>query len=175
MAFRNLTMILTIAGAMLLMSTGLAQTPKGPSKKETKAEDPKQKPDVSEEETEQDPTRIPPRSGVQPRWVVPPGAAKGPQKVGKTLYFEGTLERLNDGAIVITNPLGVELRRAVAEKRGLPVSSVHPTVGRVFRVDHRKGPSETMLKRRMGAKVRLEVIQDRRGNLWVTDVLSPRQ
>jgi hypothetical protein len=184
MTFSKMTAVLTVVGGMTFAGWALAQqqpeSKTSPKAKVDSAEstgkakmlDDKTNPRTLEQ-LKKDPSWREPRDGQVPR-VVTPDLREAFKPVGKPLYFEGILDRMEDGALILASPMTEPMRKSWAQTRKMPVSRAPKALERVFRISG-KGPSASMVRRRTGSMVRLEVVQDRQGFLWVTDVLTARK
>ncbi len=85
-----------------------------------------------------------------------------------SLRLEGTLARILDGRVIVSNPLPERVRQDMARMKKVPVASIPAQVERAARV---ASPAQLReLKGRVGQPVSLDVAQDRSGVYYVRSV-----
>jgi hypothetical protein len=132
---------------------------------------------ASKERAVENPTRhrgMPPGFRFTHRRSLPERVA-GPRFAAnaRSLRLEGTLARIRDGRVIVSNPLPEPMRQEMARMRKVPVASIPAQIERAARVGSPAQLKE--LKDRVGQTVSLEVAQDRSGTYFVRTVGAGRR
>lgn len=91
-----------------------------------------------------------------------------------TFFFEGTLEQGPDGQVFLDNPVTRTTRQRISEARQIPLRAV-PSVLRRRVLVAPDGPSAREIKRRLGQRVRAELVRDRSGHAFLRALRAPRR